>query len=158
MGGADVNWGWDENAAHSYPDEDDVTLTDGVKDPGDASYTNAVWAGFNAQTPDYTENGYSWIIVDLGEKTDISLIELTAATSALENGIGASNFTVEFFVSDDGESWTSLGTQVAVDDPAVNFVDIVKETNTSGQFVKVHMVRAGWMFVSELAIYDVAAE
>ena len=152
-------WGWDENCDVAYPDEEGVTLTDGVKLPTEEVYTDAVWAGFNGNgTPDYTENGYSWIRLDLGEKKDISLIELTVDTSKLDSGIGASNFTVEFLVSEDGETWTSLGTEVAVDSTEVITTDIAKATNVSAQYVEVHLVRAGWMFVSELTVYDVAAE
>ena len=152
-------WGWDENCDIAYPDEEGVTLTDGIKLPTEESYQDAVWAGFNGNgTPDYTENGYSWIRLDLGEKKDISLIELTVGTSKLGSGIGAANFTVEFLVSEDGETWTSLGTEVAVDSTDVITTDIAKATNVSAQYVEVHLVRSGWMFVSELTVYDVAAE
>lgn len=152
-------WGWDENCDIAYPDEDGVTLTDGVKLPTEEVYSDAVWAGFNGNgTPDFAENGYSWIRLDLGEKKDISLIELTVGTSKLGSGIGAANFTVEFLVSEDGETWTSLGTEVAVDSTDVITTDIAKATNVSAQYVEVHLVRAGWMFVSELTVYDVAAE
>ena len=152
-------WGWDENCDVAYPDEDGVTLTDGVKLPTEEVYSDAVWAGFNGNgTPDFAENGYSWIRLDLGEKKDISLIELTVGTSKLGSGIGAANFTVEFLVSEDGETWTSLGTEVAVDSTDVITTDIAKATNVSAQYVEVHLVRSGWMFVSELTVYDVAAE
>ena len=152
-------WGWDENCDVAYPDEEGVSLTDGVKLPTEESYTDAVWAGFNGNgTPDFAENGYSWIRLDLGEKKDISLIELTVGTSKLGSGIGAANFTVEFLVSEDGETWTSLGTEVAVDSTDVITTDIAKATNVSAQYVEVRLVRSGWMFVSELTVYDVAAE
>jgi hypothetical protein len=152
-------WGWDENCDVAYPDEEGVSLTDGVKLPTEESYQDAVWAGFNGNgTPDFAENGYSWIKLDLGEKKDISLIELTVGTSKLGSGIGAANFTVEFLVSEDGETWTSLGTEVAVDSTDVITTDIAKATNVSAQYVEVHLVRSGWMFVSELTVYDVAAE
>ena len=152
-------WGWDENCDIAYPDEEGVSLTDGVKLPAEESYQDAVWAGFNGNgTPDFAENGYSWIRLDLGEKKDISLIELTVGTSKLGSGIGAANFTVEFLVSEDGETWTSLGTEVAVDSTDVITTDIAKATNVSAQYVEVHLVRSGWMFVSELTVYDVAAE
>ena len=150
-------WGWDENCDIAYPDEEGVTLTDGVKLPAEEVYSDAAWAGFNGNgTPDFAENGYSWIKLDLGEKKNISLIELTVGTSKLGSGIGAANFTVEFLVSEDGETWTSLGTEVAVDSTDVITTDIAKATNVSAQYVEVHLVRSGWMFVSELTVYDVA--
>ena len=153
---SNVTWGWDETFDVTYPDEDGVSLTDGVKDPGDNTYKNVVWAGFNFSSPDYLENGYSWITVDLGAKTDISKVVLVSATSALGSGIGSDNFAIEFFVSDDGENWTSIGALNAVDSADVNFTETAVETNVSGQYVQVRMSRGGWMFVSEVEVYDVA--
>ena len=156
QGGADVNWAYDENAAVAYPDEDGISFTDGVVDPGDSDYTNVVWAGFSCNCPDYQEVGYSWITVDLGATTDISKVVLYIATSALETGISAEGFSAEFFVSDDGETWTSIGSASATDDASVNYTTIEAATNVSGQYVQVRMSRGGWMFVSEVEVYDVA--
>ena len=150
---SNVTWGWDETFDVTYPDEGGISLTDGVKDPGDSDYTNAVWAGFNYSSPDYTENGYSWITVDLGEVTDISKVVLVSASSALGSGIGSNNFAIEFLVSDDGENWTSIGTCDAVDSTEVNLVETAVETSASGQYVQVRMSRGGWMFISEVEVY-----
>ena len=154
---SNVTWGWDENADIAYPDEDGVTLTDGVKDPGDNSYTNAVWAGFNGNgTPDYLTNGYSWIVIDLGAVTDIAKISVYTASEALGSGIASANLSIEFLVSDDGETWTSLGTVATVDDASVNFVETSLGTTASGQYVRIQLTRAGWMFVSEVEVYSAA--
>ena len=150
-------WGWDENYPVAYPDEDGVSLTDGVKDPGDSDYKNVVWAGFNGNgTPDYVANGYSWVIIDLGAVTEISKISVYTGSEALGSGIASNNMTVEFLVSDDGENWTSLGTVATVDDASVNFVETTIGTTASGQYVKVQLTRTGWMFVSEVEVYDIA--
>ena len=150
-------WSWDENSPIAYPDEDGVSLTDGVKDPGDNDFHNVVWAGFNGNgTPDYVENGYSWIVIDLGAVTEISKISVTTASEALGSGIASNNMSIEFLVSDDGENWTSLGTVATVDDATVNFVETSIGTTASGQYVRVQLTRAGWMFVSEVEVYDIA--
>ena len=150
-------WGWDENYPVAYPDEDGVSLTDGVKDPGDNDYKNVVWAGFNGNgTPDYAANGYSWIVIDLGAVTEISKISVYTGSEALGSGIASNNMTVEFLVSDDGENWTSLGTVATEDNASVNFVETTIGTTASGQYVRVQITRTGWMFVSEVEVYDIA--
>ena len=150
---------WDENSPISYPDEDGVSLTDGVKLPTEETYTDAAWAGFNGNgTPDYVQNGYSWIRLDLGEVKNISLIEVTSGTGKLGSGINSKDLTIEFLVSEDGENWTSLGTSVAVDSAEEITTDTSKATNVSAQYVEVHLVKGSWMFISELTVYDVAAE
>ena len=153
QGGADVNWAYDENAAVAYPDEDGVSLTDGVFDPGDNDYKNVVWAGFSCNCPDYKEIGYSRITVDLGEQTDITKTVLYVATSALTSGIGADGFSAEVFVSDDNENWTSIGSASATDDANVNYTTIEVENSASARYVQVRMNRGGWMFVSEVEVY-----
>ncbi len=153
----DETYTWNENSPISYPDEDGVTLTDGVVDPGDNSFSNPVWAGFNANgTPDYAENGYSWIQLDLGAVTDISKISVYSGSAALGSGISSAGFCVEFFVSDDGENWTSLGTVEAVDTETENYVETAIGTTASGQYVRVQFTRSGWMFISEVEVYDIA--
>ncbi len=156
QGGQDVDWGWDDNAPIAYPDEDGKTLTDGVKDPGDSDYLNAVWAGFNPGTPTYKEQGYNAITFQFDESVNIAKTVVTLATSALKNGIGAANTTFEVFVSDDGETWTSVGTAAAEDDASVNYVEVVIEGAGTGKYVEVRMVRAGWAFISEVEVYSAA--
>ena len=153
----DETYAWNENSPVSYPDEDGVTLTDGVVDPGDNAFSNPVWAGFNANgTPDYAENGYSWIQLDLGAVTEISKIAVYSGSAALGSGISSAGFCVEFLVSDDGENWTSLGTAEAVDTDTVNYIETSIGTTASGQYVRVQFTRSGWMFISEVEVYDIA--
>lgn len=153
QGGADAGWGWDDNAPIAYPDEDGKSLTDGAKDPGDNDYQNVVWAGFNPGTPTYKAQGYNAITFQFDESVSIAKTVVTIATSALGNGIGAENTTFEVFVSDDGETWTSVGTAQATDDASVNYVEVVIEGAGTGKYVEVRMVRAGWAFISEVEVY-----
>ena len=159
QGGKEVGWAYDENAPVSYPDEDGKSLTDGISVPQDKQdFSAPEFAGFNYGTPNYKELGYSWINLDLGEVTDISKIVLTFGSSKLGSGIGANNLTVRFYVSEDGETWTYLGQQAAVDSTEEITVDVAVGTDIAGRYVKAEFSRAGWMFVTELAVYDVAPD
>ncbi len=157
MGGADVDWGWDPNASISYPD-DGVKLTDGVKDPGDNSYTNPVWAGFSYLTPSYEEIGYHTITVDLGETKDLYEVSITLATKALTAGIGVENSSVQFFGSNDGETWEAISDVVVpVDTDAANFVEVSAKVKASAKYVQARLVRDGWLFVSEVEVFEAVA-
>jgi len=150
---SNVTWGWDETFDVTYPDENGKSFTDGTFDPGDNSYTNAVWGGFS-QDPIYKEVGYHTITVDLGKKTNICETVIYVASGALANGIGASNSSFEFLVSDDNTNWTSLGVVEPTDTDAANYVAVSVEGFASGRYVQVRMTRGGWLFVSEVEVYE----
>jgi len=155
---SNVTWSWDENSPVAYPDEDDKSLTDGVVGASDAAYTDVVWAGFNGNgTPDYAENGYSWITVDLGSVQNISKAVLYVGTSNLTSGIGAKNMTVEFFVSDDNANWTSIGSAAPEDITTSSVEAVAVEATASGRYVQARLVRTGWMFISEVEVYGAAS-
>ena len=154
QGGQEVGWGYDENAPIAYPDEGG-TLTDGVVDPGDNSFANAVWAGFSANAPTYKDYGYNFVNIDLGEAKNISEMAIYLGTSALTSGIGVSNSTVQFFASDDGENWEAVSyVIVPVDDASVNYIKVSANVNTNARYVQVRFARAGWLFVSEVEVYE----
>ncbi len=155
MGGADVGWGWDPNAPICYPDEPG-SLTDGVIAAADTTYDNAIWAGWTGVHPDYAATGYAWITIDLGESKDLAKFVAHIGSSKLDNGIGATNMTIEVLVSDDGETWTSVGDAVPTDDPATCCIATTIEGAGSGQYVQFRFARAGWMFISELEVYGAA--
>ncbi len=156
QGGADVEWGWDDNAPIAYPDEDGKSLTDGVLASNDADYTDAAWAGFHVKAPDYVENGYSWITVDLGEVKSISNVSMNAGTSKNANlatvGIAAPH-TVEYFVSNDGETWTSIGAVVPADGPeGTEDISVELAEAVDAQYVQARFTSEGWMFISEIEV------
>ena len=155
MGGADVDWGWDPNAAICYPDEPG-SLTDGVIAGTDSEYTDAAWAGWSGMHPDYPTLGYAWITIDLGESKDLAKFVAHIGSSKLGAGIGATNMKIEVLVSDDGETWTSIGEAVPADDANLSCVSTTIEGAASGQYVQFRLARDGWMFVSELEVYGVA--
>ncbi len=159
QGGREAGWGWDENAPISYPDEDGKTMTDGVIAATDAAYDDAVWAGWNHNAPDYKELGYSWITVDLGAATDIAEAVIYLGASGLGQGIGSKNMTVEIAVSNDGEEFEVVGSAVPEDSEEVSSIktSVKFESAVNAQYVQFRMVRGGWMFVSEVEVYNVGS-
>ncbi|MBR5263591.1 MAG: hypothetical protein IKV50_02740, partial [Clostridia bacterium] len=117
QGGADVEWGWDENATIAYPD-DANDLTDGVIAADDAAYNDAAWMGFHKNAPDYAENNGAWIIVDLENSYVLSELTLYTGSIFLGSGIAAPT-NVEFLVSEDGEEWYSVGSVIPTTDETV---------------------------------------
>ena len=158
QGDASVNWGWDENAPHAYPDENGTTLTDGVKATEDAAYNDAVWAGWSGAYPGYAETGYMWMTIDLGEAKDLAKFVAYIGSSKLENGIGASNTVVSVAVSNDGETFEVVGEAIPVDDAntihALTTVELGESVNA--QYVQFRFERTGWVFLSELEVYAAA--
>ena len=149
QGGADANWGWDENANIAYDDEGNVTLTDGVITAADAAYSDATWMGFSALAPDYSTNGgYSWLIVDLGESYELSELTLYVGTTFLANGISCPT-AIEYLVSEDNENWYSAGTVNPVDDANVATVPATLECDVTGRYVQIRIMTPGWAFINE---------
>ena len=147
QGGADVEWGWDENANIAYPD-DANDLTDGVIAADDAAYSDAAWMGFHMKAPDYAENNGAWFIVDLENSYVLSELTLYTGSIFLGSGIAAPT-NVEFLVSEDGEEWYSVGSVVPTTDETVANAPATIECDVTGRYVKVVMQTPGWAFVSE---------
>lgn len=154
QGGADVDWNWSDTAPVAYPDEDGISLTDGVVAESDSVYTDTVWAGFHAKCPDYITNGYSSITVDLGEVTAISGVVFHNGTQALgaDAGIKAPN-SVEVFVSEDGETFTSAGKATPLNSSAASCEATSIACSASARYVQVRFTADGWAFVSEVEIF-----
>ncbi|MBR2915026.1 MAG: discoidin domain-containing protein [Clostridia bacterium] len=156
QGGQDVNWGYDPDAPIAYPDEGG-TLTDGVLDTDvtENVYADAIWAGFSANAPTYADYGYNFVNFDLGEAKDIYEMAIYLGTSALTAGIGVSNSTVQFFASDDGETWEAVSEEIVPeDDASVHYVKVAAKVNTNARYLQVRFARSGWLFVSEVEVYE----
>ena len=158
QGGAEVNWGWSDTAPYAYPDEDGKTMTDGVIANSDSVYSDAVWAGWTGVHPTYSETGYAWITVDLGEATDIARAVVQLGSSGLDNGIGATNMVIEIAVSTDGETFEVVGGTVPEDDASTCCIETVIDLDAAAnaQYVQFRLNRTGWMFISEVEVYGVA--
>ena len=157
QGGA-PDWGYDPNADIAYPDEKG-SLTDGKANPADTDsktcYQDAVWAGFSYLVPSYKEIGYNYVTVDLGATKALYEAAIYFGTSFLGNGIGVSNGEVQFFVSDDNATWTEISEKIAiVDDANATTTKVSAEVSGSGRYVQVRFAREGWLFVSEVEVYE----
>ena len=154
QGGADVGWGWDENAPIAYPDEDGVSLTDGVKEPTEEDdYAAAIWAGYSYLVPDYA--GAHVFVIDLGEVASLAQVSVWYGTEVLSNGIGCKNSTISVRISEDGENWTEVGSVAtgAEDELTLKVKDFSVNFSGSGRYVEISVARDGWAFLSELEVY-----
>ncbi len=153
QGGADMNWGWDENAAITYPDEGGNSLIDGVIGAGDIM--NACWTGFHKNTPEYITTGYHRITFDLGEEKNVGTVDVYFGTIALGFGVTAPA-SVQVLVSDNGTDFKSVKTAEPTDTANVNgFTTVEKVTlpvNKKARYVELRFVSGNWAFVSEVEI------
>lgn len=145
-------WGWVDGIDPSYPDTGDKELTDGKFAADDSTYSGEEWMGFHSGCPDYASNGYAYFTVDLGDVYALSKLVVYVGTTNLTGGIGAPA-TVEFLVSDDGKTFTSVGTISPTDDPSSSVQAVALDCNVTGQYVQVRMTAANWMFVCEFEAY-----
>ena len=145
-------WGWVDGIDPTYNDTGDVELTDGKFAANDSTYSAEEWMGFHSGCPDYETNGYSYFTVDLGDVYELSRLVVYVGTSKLTGGIGVPA-TVEFLVSEDGETFTSVGSLVPSDDPNNSVLAVEQACDVTAQFVQVRMTAANWMFVCEFEAY-----
>lgn len=116
--------------------------------------------GFNASTPDTKDLGYAWMNVDLGKAENVKALALHVGGAGLTGGIKLPT-GVEFYVSNDGENWTSVGAATLPEDlgalvggPAI----LVLDEAVSAKYVQARVTGTGWMFVSEFEAYAEGAQ
>ncbi len=147
------------NGTPSYPDENGKTLTDGKNPPANASYDNYAFVGFNKSSADYQENGYAYITVDLGDVYSVD--KFVANVASMYNaavGIYAPS-EISVYVSTDNESYKEAGRVIPVDTDTVSTIaaTIELENSVLARYVQFRIVVAenkGWMFVSDLEVYE----
>ncbi len=142
-----------------YPDENGMTMTDGLAADSLASYDNAAFAGFNKQTDAYVNNGYASITVDLGEKYSLNKLVARVSTATETNvGAGVKNIAnVDFYVSDDGASWKKAGSAVPALSGNNTNATLELATPVAGRYVQYRFTsEANWMMVSEVEAYGEA--
>ena len=151
MGGADVGWGWDENAAPSYPDEG-FELTNGEIPVND--YREAGWMALHNNTPAQQERGYGYVQFDLGQSYEISQV-IVHSLKQTEPGITCP-YQIEVLVSEDNETWYSAsvlnitGELEGMEDAAVHA--LVSEMDVTGRYVEIRVTSYGWAFMGEIEI------
>ncbi len=145
---SNITWDWDETFPEAYPDEGGITLTDG-KTNSLNDLNDGAWVGFNSKTP-ILENNYNFVRVDLGDVYGLTQLDLHVGSNGLGYGITAPN--VEFFVSEDGETYTSVGTANGANSGAYTELLSV-ECEVNARYVEARITSAGWAFVSEIYAY-----
>ena len=147
-------WQYDENADVTYPD-DGVKLTDGKLPADDATYSDGAWMAFHGGTPQYKDElHYSYVRVDLEKVYDLTELRLYVGTSALGSGIGIPT-SVQFFVSEDGKTFTEVSEEIApTDSTEVTYTAVTAEVEVSARYVEARIKRDGnWMFITEIEAY-----
>lgn len=146
-------WTWDDNAPIAYPDNGGE-LTDGKFASEETGYGDDAWIGFHGGAPEYKDVlHYSYMRVDLGAVYTLSELKLYVGSKKLGSGITAPT-TVEFYVSEDGETYTGLGEITPEDTEESSIVAVTQETTVSARYVEIRMTRDGnWMFVTEFEAY-----
>ncbi len=140
----------------TYPDENGVSLTDGIVASANANYNDAALVGFNKNTDFYEANGYVSIIVDLGASYSFDEFAVYFAPASEYNiiaGVSAPT-SVEIYVSADNTNWTKAGSTI----PTVTDVDVVatvKPDSTSvGRYIEYRITTdRAWIMVSEVLAY-----
>lgn len=156
QGGAETNWGWDDQAPIAYPDEGG-TLTDGAVWPAEDSFYDPAWAGFSARCPEYGELGYAYMTLDLGEITAFDRVLLHGYRDSTA-GIGLPHH-LAFFVSDDGNEYTQAGTMDLNSGEYSNDpLPITFESPMNGRYLQIRYQMENWAFFSELEVYNAGIE
>lgn len=146
----------------SYPDENNKSMTDGVRPSASASYSDPAFMGFSRSSADYNANGYSSITVDLGNIYYLDKFVASAASAKFASvGIDAPAY-VWIYVSNDGKEWYRVGRTSHVDDPKVNSVEseLTLDSAVTAQYVEYRFCcnAGGWMFISEVEAFGIPAE
>lgn len=131
-----------------YPNDyqlvDGTELTDGVY--GSTSY-GTEWVAY-----DHRMNAQPEIVVDLGEvKSDLARLNIEFR-AGMSDGVNIPN-GVEYFASNDGTSFTSLGVGKCVSDGSKYKTELITENKFSARYVKaVIKATATFNFASEFEI------
>lgn len=155
----------DETRPENYPDENGVSLTDGVivTDLIDGIMDTA-WAGFHSLTPGFTDR-YNWhyINIDLGKEYDITQFTLYACLSS-KAGVSLPN-SVYFCYSNDAtamendlEGWIYCEPDFVAPNTESNKLchelTLIPNAPVTARYVQVRIAAwsGGWSFVSEVEV------
>lgn len=150
-----TNSGWDgtSEVKIAYPDEGNVTLTDGKIAPADSEYSAEEWMGFHILTPGYDETGM-FVNVDLGAVYDVGKVVLYCGSDKLAAGI-TSPAKISFYGSLDGNTYDLIGEVEPIDDGSVSYVEVSLRCNIKARYIKAKMEpTSSWVFVSEFEAYE----
>lgn len=147
----------DENGNVVYPDENNVTMTDGFVANEATDYADVAFAGFNRGTEFYETNGYASILVDLEKSYWMN--EFSAYVSSSFNlsvGIKAPE-AIEVYVSEDKVNWKKAGDMIIADSETVNCVKatLTRDYSVSGRYIDYRFVGAvNWIMIAEVEAFE----
>ena len=145
------------NGSALYPDENGDSLTDGVVADLNAGYDNFAFVGFNTQTDFYSTNGYAAVTVDLGETESIgTFVARVSSANDSNTGAGVAVLSkVEFYVSDNGSTWTKAGEAAPAAGESDTNATLTLSTPVSGRYIQYRFTsNKSWMMVSEVEAYS----
>lgn len=137
--------------APAYPDEDHMSLTDGVLSGEIANYHESLWIGFNLSSEDFADVEDKRASMEIDLKSEHNIERVSFEYFGGEAAI-AEPYEAEVFV--DGKSVGSMTIEeLEYGVPSCGTAYIDFETPVKGQTVKVVMdFTEYWIFVSELEI------
>lgn len=141
-----------------YPDEDGITMTDGIYVPADALYNDPAYLAFYKHDDFYGENGYAYITVDLGEA--FFLDKFAAQLASSFNGAAGVHTPAEMivYVSNDGNSWQEVGSvsPIDVESPSGITATVELEESVYARYVQYRFVCGDGVFimVAEVEAYE----
>ena len=144
------------DGVQTYPDENGDSLTDGVVADLEAGYDNYAFVGFNNQTDEYMSKGYASVTVDLGKEYSVKrFVARVSSENDSNTGAGVRVIAkVEFYVSDDGASWTKAGEAVPVRGTGDTNATLVLDNTISAKYIQYRFVSStSWMMISEVEAY-----
>ncbi len=144
--------------ASKYPDEGDVSLTDGIYASADAIYSDVTYAGFSKNNDTFfAENGYFAITLDLKQTYMLDKFVTDVATAYATAGVTAPG-SVAFYVSNDSTNWTHAGTTQVTDTTEVShlLVSLELEKAVTARYVQYrYFLGAGNMvWVAEVEAHE----
>ena len=141
-----------------YPDENGLSMTDGILGDDSSSYSSAEFMAFYAKNTDYLEKGYFHITFDLGEEYELwRFATYYAASSARNKGAGVqepSNISV--YVSSNGTDWSCAGTVTPeeVNDKGMTSTAILLDEAVTARYVQFRYVHTNtFVMTSEAEVY-----
>lgn len=140
----------------SYPDENGITLTDGVIAPDDALYSNQAYVGYNTNSDEYKANGYMAITVDLGKSYSLNKFVGYVASSFNSDAGVVAPATMSVYVSDDNAKWTLAGETNVTDNSAVSCipVELTLDSYVDAQYVQYRFTPTkNWVMIAEVEAY-----
>ncbi|MEG1743568.1 MAG: hypothetical protein RR246_05315, partial [Clostridia bacterium] len=142
----------DDKGVVAWPDKENKKLTDGL-DAKAADYNDAAYLGLNITGKGVGKDSTTNAVVKLDGSFDISKVVVKYLENKGGSGIGGPK-SVEYFVSADGTTWTSIGKGAAAeDDSAVKLNANVLEKKATASYVKaVFTHSANWLFISEFEV------